>query len=88
MKKIRHSEEQIIAILKEQEQGLKVAEVCRKHGIAEPTFYNWKKRYSGMNVDELRKLKTLEYENAQLKRMFANLSLEHEAVKELLEKKF
>jgi putative transposase len=88
MKKIRHSESQIIAILKEEEQGMKVTELCRKHGISEATFYNWKKRYGGMTVDELRRLKELEYENARLKKMYANLSLEHEAVKELLEKKF
>jgi putative transposase len=88
MKKIRYSESQIIAILKEEEQGMKVAELCRKHGISEATFYNWKKRYGGMTVEELRRLKELEYENARLKRMYANLSLEHEAIKELLEKKF
>jgi putative transposase len=88
MKKIRHSESQIIAILKEEEKGMKVAELCRKHGISEATYYNWKKRYGGMTVEELRRLKELEYENARLKKMYANLSLEHEAVKELLEKKF
>jgi putative transposase len=88
MKKIRYSESQIIAILKEEEQGMKVAELCRKHGISEATFYNRKKRYGGMTVEELRRLKELEYENARLKRMYANLSLEHEAIKELLEKKF
>jgi putative transposase len=88
MKKIRHSESQIIAIHKEEEQGMKVTELCRKHGISEATFYNWKKRYGGMTVDELRRLKELEYENARLKKMYANLNLEHEAVKELLEKKF
>nr|MBK9652463.1 transposase [Bacteroidota bacterium] len=88
MKKIRHTESQIIGILKEQEQGLKVTEICRKHNIADQTFYSWKKRYGGMQVDELKRLKDLEYENARLKKMYANLSLEHDAVKDLLEKKF
>ena len=88
MKKIRHTESQIIGILKEQEQGLKVTEICRKHNIADQTFYIWKKRYGGMQVDELKRLKELEYENARLKKMYANLSLEHDAVKDLLEKKF
>ncbi|MBK8846772.1 MAG: transposase [Bacteroidetes bacterium] len=88
MKKIRHTESQIIGILKEQEQGLKVTEICRKHNIADQTFYIWKKRYGGMQVDELKRLKDLEYENARLKKMYANLSLEHDAVKDLLEKKF
>ena len=88
MKKIRHTESQIIGILKEQEQGLKVTEICRKHNIADQTFYSWKKRYGGMQVDELKRLKELEYENARLKKMYANLSLEHDAVKDLLEKKF
>lgn len=88
MKKIRHSEAQIIAILKEEEQGMKVTELCRKHGISDATFYNWKKRYGGMTVDELKRLKELEYENARLKKMYSNLSLEHDAVKELLAKKF
>jgi putative transposase len=88
MKKIRHTESQIIGILKEQEQGLKVSEICRKHSIADQTFYSWKKRYGGMQLDELKRLKELEYENARLKKMYANLSLEHDAVKDLLEKKF
>ena len=72
MKKIRHSEAQIIAILKEEEQGMKVTELCRKHGISDATFYNWKKRYGGMTLDELKRLKELEYENARLKKMYSN----------------
>jgi len=88
MKRIKHSESEIISILKKQEQGLKVSEICREHGISEPTFYNWKSRYGGMEVNELKKLKELEYENARLKKMYANLSLEHEALKEVLGKKF
>lgn len=88
MKKIRHSETQIIAILKEQEQGQKVAEICRAHGISDQTFYSWKKRYGGLGIEDLKRLKELEYENARLKKMYSNLSLEHDAIKELLEKKF
>lgn len=88
MKRIKHSEAEIISILKKQEQGIKVAEICRSHGISEPTFYNWKNRYGGMEVNELKRLKELEHENTRLKRMFANLSLEHEALKDVLGKKF
>lgn len=84
MKRIKHSEAEIISILKKQEQGIKVAEICRSHGISEPTFYNWKSRYGGMEVNELKRLKELEHENTRLKRMFANLSLEHEALQGLL----
>ena len=88
MKKIKFSESQIIKILQEKEQGFTVSELCRKHGISEATYYNWKNRYSGMTVSELKRLKELEYENARLKKMFADLSLEHEVVKDLLSKKF
>lgn len=88
MKKITFTEAQILGILKEQEQGLKVAEICRKHGISDATFYNWKNKYAGMTVDELKRLKELEYENARLKRMYANLSLENDALKDLISKKF
>jgi putative transposase len=77
-----------LGILKEQEQGLKVAEICRKHGISDATFYNWKNKYAGMTVDELKRLKELEYENARLKKMYANLSLENDALKDLISKKF
>jgi putative transposase len=88
MKRIKHSEAEIISILKKQEQGMKVSEICREHGISEPTFYNWKSRYGGMEVNELKKLKDLEYENARLKRIVANLTLENDAIKSVLEKKF
>jgi putative transposase len=88
MKKITFTEAQILGILKEQEQGLKVAEICRKHGISDATFYNWKNKYAGMTVDELKRLKELEYENARLKKMYANLSLENDALKDLISKKF
>lgn len=88
MKKIRFSEAQILNILKEQEQGSKVSEICRKHGISDATFYNWKGKYSGMSVNELKRLKELEYENSRLKRMFADISLENEALKDIVSKKF
>jgi putative transposase len=88
MKKSNFTEAQILAILKERESGLSVIELCRKHGISEPTFHNWKKKYAGMTLDELKRLKELEQENARLKRMFSNLSLEYDAIKDLLSKKF
>lgn len=88
MKKIKFSETQILSILKEQEQGNKVADICRKHGISDATFFNWKNKYSGMSVNELKRLKELEYENSRLKRMFADLSLENAALKDIVTKKF
>ena len=88
MKKIKFSESQILGILKEQEQGFKVSEICRKHGISDATFYNWKSKYAGMTVDELKRLKELEYENARLKKMYADLSLENEVLKDIVSKKF
>jgi putative transposase len=88
MKKITFTEAQILGVLKEQEQGLKVAEICRKHGISDATFYNWKNKYSGMTINELKRLKELEYENARLKKMYANLSLENDALKDIVTKKF
>jgi putative transposase len=72
MKKTKFTEAQIIGILKEQEQGMKVSDLCRKHGISDATFYNWKNKYAGMSVDELKRLKELEQENAQLKKIVAN----------------
>lgn len=86
MKKIKHSEAEIISILKKQEQGMKVSEICREHGVSDATFYNWKSRYGGMEVQELKRLKDLEYENARLKRIVANLTLENDAIKSVLEK--
>lgn len=88
MKKSNFTEAQILAILKEKEAGLSVTELCRKHGISEPTFHNWKKKYAGMTLDELKRLKELEQENARLKKMYSNLSLEYDAIKDLLSKKF
>ncbi len=88
MKKSKYTEEQIAYALREAETGTKVSEVCRKIGVAEATFYNWKKKYSGMDATQLKKLKELEEENRRLKRMYADLSLDHELLKEVLEKKF
>jgi putative transposase len=89
MKQSKFSEAQIIGILNEQsQQDQKVAEVCRKHGISEATFYNWRSKYAGMTVDELKRLKELEHENARLKKIVANQSLEIDAIKDLLSKKF
>ena len=87
MKKKRFSEEQIIAVLKEAEAGAKVAELCRKHGISDATFYNWKAKYAGMTVSEARRLKELEQENAKLKRLLAEAELDKAALKDLLHRK-
>ena len=87
MKKSKFSEEQIVRILKEIEAGAKVAESCRKHGISEPTYYVWKNRYAGMEVSQLRHLKDVEAELARLKRMYADLALEHHALKDVLSRK-
>ena len=87
MKKSRFSEEKIIAVLKQAEAGVKVAELVRKHGISEATFYNWKAKYGGLDVSQLRRLKELEVENARLKKMFAELSLAHHALQDAVEKK-
>jgi putative transposase len=87
VKKSRFGEEKIIAILKQAEAGVKVAELVRKHGISEATFYNWKAKYGGLDVSQLRRLKGLEAENGKLKKMYAELSLAHEAFKDVVEKK-
>ena len=88
MKKKRFSEEQIIAVLKEAEAGAKVLDVCRNHGISDATFYNWKAKYAGMTVAELRRLKELEAENAKLKRIVADQQLDISALKDLLGRKW
>ena len=86
MKKTRFTETQIIAILKKQEAGMKVSDICRDNGISDATFYNWKAKYGGMDVNELKRVKALEQENARLKKMYAELSLVHEAFKDAVAK--
>jgi putative transposase len=88
MKRSRFTEEQIIGILREQEGGLAVTELCRKHGVSSPTFYKWKAKYGGLDVSEARRLKALEDENAKLKRMLADAMLDNVALKDLLGKKW
>jgi putative transposase len=88
MKKTRFTETQIVAILKKQEFGIKVADICREHGISDATFFNWKAKYGGMQVSDLKRVKELESENARLKRMYAELSMMNDALKDLIEKKF
>jgi putative transposase len=87
MKKSKFTESQIIKILKQQEAGVKVNEICREHGISEPTFYNWKAKYGGMDSSQLKRVKELEEENAKLKKMYADLSLINHALKDAIEKK-
>ena len=79
----RYSEEQIITVLKDAESGIKVPELCRKYGMSEPTYYNWKAKYSGMTVSDLRRLKVLEEENRKLKRIVADQTLDILALKEI-----
>lgn len=88
MKRSRFTEEQIIAVLREQEAGMATAEVCRKHGISGATFYAWKAKFGGMDVSEAKRLKSLEEENAKLKRLLADAMLDNVALKDLLGKKW
>ena len=87
MKKSRFTESQIVAILKEGEVGLAVAQLARKYGISAATYYHWKSKYAGAGVAELKRLRELEAENAKLKRMYADLALENSAIKEVLSRK-
>ena len=87
MKKSRFTESQIVSILKESDAGMKVEELCRRHGISSATYYNWKSKYGGMEASDVKRLKELEEENSRLKRMYADLSLTHEATQELIRKK-
>ena len=87
MKRKRYTEQQIIKILKEAEAGASVTELSRQHGFSQSAFYKWKAKYSGMEVSHLRRLKELEEENRKLKQMYADLSLEHKVLKDIVEKK-
>lgn len=87
MKKSRYSESQIVKILKEVEGGRLVKEVCREYGIADATYYNWKSKYGGMEASDVKRLKELEEENRRLKQMYAELSLDHKLLKDVIEKK-
>ena len=88
MKRKRFTEEQIIGVLKEHELGAKTADLCRKRGISEATFYNWKSKFGGMDVSEAKRLKQLESENGKLKRLLADAMLDNAALKDLLSKKW
>ena len=87
MQKSRFTESQIIQILKAVEGGRLVKDVCREHGISDATYYNWKAKYGGMEASDIKKLKALEEENRKLKQMFADMSLENRALKDVIEKK-
>jgi putative transposase len=87
MRRSRFSETQIIKILKEVEAGKTVKDICREHGISDATFYNWRSKYGGMDASQLKQLKELEDENRRLKHMYAELSLDHRILKDIVEKK-
>lgn len=88
MRKSKFTETQIVSILKEYDGGRAVTELCREHGISQPTFYNWKSKYGGLDASQLKRIKELEEENSKLKRMYADVSLQRDALKDLIEKKF
>ena len=88
MKRKRFTEEQIIGVLKEAGAGAKPAELCRRHGISEATYYNWKAKYAGMTISEARRLRELEKENSRLKRLLAEAELDKAALKDLLSRKW
>ena len=88
MKRSRFSEEQIIAVLKEQEAGMPTAELCRRHGISSATFYKWKSKFGGLEVSDARRLRTLEQENSRLKKLLAEAMLDNVVLKDLASKKW
>jgi putative transposase len=88
MRKVRYTEEQIVGILKEGEAGIAVAELCRKYGISDQTYYNWKAKYGGMSVSDVRRLRQLEDENRRLKHLVADLTLDNQALKAVISKNF
>jgi putative transposase len=88
MKRSRFSEEQIIGVLREQEAGVSTAEVCRKHGISQATFFKWKAKFGGMDVSDARRLRTLEEENARLKKLLAEAMLDNAMLKDVASKKW
>ena len=88
MKKSRFSESKIVSLLKEHANGRSTQEICREHGISSATFYNWRKKYGGMDASQLKRLKELEEENARLKKMYADLALDNTMLKDILSKKF
>ncbi len=87
MKKSRFTETQIVAILREGDSGIKIKDLCRKHQVSDATYYKWKSKYGGLDASDLKKLKELEAENSELKKMFADLSLENKGLKALIQKK-
>lgn len=87
MRRSRYSEAQIIKILKEAEAGVPIEDLCRQYGMSRSTYYKWKSKYGDMEVSQLKRLKELEEENRRLKRMYAELSLDHEILKDIIEKK-
>jgi putative transposase len=87
MKKSRFTESQIVSAIKQHESGRKTEEICREYGISKATFYQWRKKYQGMEASDLRRLKALEEENRKLKRMYAELALDHQMAKKIIEKK-
>lgn len=88
MRKSKFTEQQIVAMLKQHESGIKMADVCREHGISLSTFQNWKAKYGGMDARQLKLLKDLQEENARLKRMYAEVSMMHDSLKAVIEKKW